>query len=142
MAADKRTPRRGAGGGGFGGGGRPGGGGGRGGRQGGWQPRPPREPNRPDRSGRARGPLPEPDAPWQGRERPTAGAGRGPGPMPGPRPGRWEAVDAETVEELAQALNALHVQPEHLVHLEQRIGDPDLDSGSLDEGWVALVWVQ
>src|SRR5205814_10187542 len=130
MAADKRTPRRGAGGGGggFGGGGRQGGGGGRGGgRQGGWQPRPPREPGRPERPARARGSFSEPGAPW---ERPTAGAGRGPGAAPGPRGGRWEAVDGETIEELAQALNALHVQPDHLVHLEERLGDPDLEGGA------------
>ena len=125
MAADKRTPRRGAGGFGGGGGGggasgrgRPGGGGGGGGgsRPGGWQPRPPgraggggggRPPGPPDRAPREAAPWADrPAAPSRAPVRPIAATA-----------GRWEAVDAESLEEMAVALNSLGVSPEHLVHL-------------------------
>ena len=144
MAADKRTPRRGAGGGGFGGGGggrgRQGGGqeGGRGGGRGGWQPRPPRPPGGSERSP-GRGAPREASPAWAGQEPVSS---RGPGRLPSPRSsGRWEAVGAESLAELAAALNTLGVQPERLVRLVGRTGDADTVGDAMPESWVALVWV-
>jgi hypothetical protein len=137
MAADKRTPRRGgggfSGGGGGGGRGRPGGGGG--GRPGGWQPRPPgrqgggRPSGPPERGGREA-------APWADRA-----PSRGPARPVGASAGRWEAVEAESLDEMAAALNSLGVQPEHLVHLVAHVIEGEEGAQDSTEGWEALVWV-
>jgi len=129
--ADKRGPRRGSGGSGGGGGGRgrPGGqGGSRGGRPP-WSPRPPSGGGRPPSRGAPR----EGPPPWAAEEAPA----RGPG---GPRRGRWQAVEVDSIAELAEALNSLRVTPDELVHLEPRVGDPELMDEGEGEGWIALVW--
>jgi len=55
--------------------------------------------------------------------------------------GRWEAVDAESLEEMAVALNSLGVSPEHLVHLVAHVVEGDEGGEDATEGWEALVWV-
>ena len=146
--ADKRTPRRGAPGGGFGGGGgggRPGGrppGGGR--SQGGWRPPPGGRPDRdarPDRPARppARGGPRDAPPPWASDE--SAGAPESRRGRPPRATGRWEAVQADSLDELATALNELGVQPERLVHLAIQVHEGEDDDTEITEGYEALVWV-
>ena len=139
MAADKRNPRRGGSGGGGprGGGGNRGGQGGRPPRQPSWQG-PPRQPGRPDRGGPGRGGPRETPSPWSDQRAPERS---GPRPLPGPRSrGRWEALEVESLDELAVALNTLGVQPERLIRQVARSGEADAHAPTA-EGWVALVWV-
>jgi hypothetical protein len=55
--------------------------------------------------------------------------------------GRWEAVEAESLDEMAAALNSLGVQPEHLVHLVAHVIEGEEGDEDSTEGWEALVWV-
>jgi hypothetical protein len=50
-------------------------------------------------------------------------------------------VEAESLEEMAAALNSLGVQPEHLVHLVAHVIESEEDAEDTTEGWEALVWV-
>ena len=51
-------------------------------------------------------------------------------------------MEAESLEELADALNALGVRPERLVRLLPRAGEPDAEDEITITGWVALTWVE
>jgi hypothetical protein len=58
--------------------------------------------------------------------------------------GRWEAVEADSLDELATLLNGLGVKPDHLVHLieiERPGDDTEGEAGVSLAGWLALVWV-
>jgi hypothetical protein len=58
--------------------------------------------------------------------------------------GRWEAIEADSLDELAVALNDLAVNPDRLVHLiEVERPSETSDEGEVTlAGWMALVWVE